>query len=390
MSETRSSTTARPETNGAQFTISEISHQPEVWREAAANVEAEREQVDAFLAPLLDRSDLRIVLTGAGSSAFVGGVAAPELSRLLSRRIEAIATTDLVSNPREFLAEDVPTLLVSFARSGNSPESVAATRLADECLSEVSHLIVTCDPAGQLNQEHQGRDHSYVLLMPAAANDQGFAMTSSFTSMLLSILLVLGGGDTRAVEPLIEAAAGVVNTGWDAITDLAGRQYERVVYLGSGPLTALARESALKLLELTAGQVVSYYDSALGFRHGPKSVLDERTLVVVFISSDEHTRRYDLDILAELRAALDPSRVIAVAPEGVITADGRSVAFEGLDGLNDSFLASVYVVVAQILGLSFALRVGTTPDNPFPSGDVNRVVKGVRLHPLHEDGSGVA
>lgn len=390
MSEIRTSTTEPSESRGAQFTISEISHQPEMWREVAANVEASREQVDAFLGPLLDRSDLRIVLTGAGTSAFVGGVAAPELSRLLSRRIEAIATTDLVSNPREFLAEDVPTLLVSFARSGNSPESVAATRLADECLSEVSHLVVTCDPAGQLNQEHQGREHSYVLLMPAGANDQGFAMTSSFTSMLLSVLLVLGGGDARAVDPLIAAANDIVNTGWDAISDIAADQYNRVVYLGSGPLTALARESALKLLELTAGQVVSYYDSALGFRHGPKSVLDERTLVVVFISSDEYTRKYDLDILAELRAALDPARVVAIAPEGVITADGPSVAFDGLDGVNDSFLASVYVVVAQILGLSFALRVGTTPDNPFPSGNVNRVVKGVRLHPLREGGSEVA
>jgi tagatose-6-phosphate ketose/aldose isomerase len=387
LSETRS-TTARPETSGAEFTTGEISHQPEVWRKAAANIEAERGRLDAFLAPLLDRSDLRVVLTGAGTSAFVGGVAAPELSRLLSRRIEAIATTDLVSNPREFLAEDIPTLLISFARSGNSPESVAATRLADQCLTDVSHLIVTCDPEGRLNQEHQGRENSYVLLMPAGANDQGFAMTSSFTSMLLSVLLVLGGGGTQSVAPLVEAAGGIVNNGWDAISGLADGEYDRVVYLGSGPLTALARESALKLLELTAGQVVSYYDSALGFRHGPKSVLDERTLVVVFISSDEYTRKYDLDILAELRNALDPSRVIAVAPDGVTTAEGLSVAFEGLDGLNDSFLASVYVVVAQILGLSFALRVGTTPDNPFPSGNVNRVVKGVRLHPL--DGSGAA
>ncbi|WP_285114217.1 SIS domain-containing protein [Leifsonia sp. fls2-241-R2A-40a] len=389
MSETRP-TTARPDSSGAQFTIGEISHQPEVWREAAANIAAERADVDAFLAPLLARPDLRIVLTGAGTSAFVGGVAAPELSRLLSRRIEAIATTDLVSNPREFLAEDVPTLVISFARSGNSPESVAATRLADECLTDVSHLIVTCDPAGRLNLEHQGREKSYVLLMPADANDQGFAMTSSFTSMLLSVLLVLGGGGPETVAPLVAAAAGIVDGGWDAIADLADDRYDRVVYLGSGPLTALARESALKLLELTAGQVVSYYDSALGFRHGPKSVLDERTLVVVFISSDEYTRKYDLDILAELRDALDPSRVIAIAPDGVTTADGLSVPFEGLTAVNDSFLASVYVVVAQILALSFALGVGTTPDNPFPSGNVNRVVKGVRLHALDEAASGVA
>lgn len=390
MSETRSATTERPTDDGARFTIGEISHQPEVWREAAANIAADRGRLDDFLAPLLARPDLRIVLTGAGTSAFVGGVAAPELSRLLSRRIDAIATTDLVSNPREYLAEDVPTLLVSFARSGNSPESVAATRLADECLSEVSHLIVTCDPAGQLNQEHQGREDSAVLLMPAGANDQGFAMTSSFTSMLLSVLLVLGGGDVQTVQPLIRAAEAVIGGAWDAIGDLTALDCDRVVYLGSGPLTALARESALKLLELTAGQVVSYFDSALGFRHGPKSVLNERTLVVVFLSSDAYTRKYDLDILAELRETIAPERVVAIGPDGVVAGGERTISFDGLDGLNDALLASVFVVVAQILALSFALHVGTTPDNPFPDGVVNRVVKGVRLHPLGEAGSGAA
>ena len=382
MSETLTSTTDRAAMPGAEFTTREIGQQPEVWQEAAANIEAEREQLDAFLRPLLDRADLRIVLAGAGTSAFVGGAAAPELSRQLSRRIEAVATTDLVSNPREYFAEDVPTLLVSFARSGNSPESVAATRLADQCLTEVSHLILTCDPAGQLNQEHQGRESSYVVLMPARSNDQGFAMTSSFTSMLLSVLLILGGDDRAAVDAVVGAASTIVQSGWDAVGALVEDRYERVVYLGSGPLTALARESALKLLELTAGAVVSYWDSALGFRHGPKSVLDERTLVVVFVSSDEYTRQYDLDILEELRAAVDPARVVAVDAEGLVTAGGRQVAVQGLDALSDSFLAAVYVVVAQILGLSFALAVGTTPDNPFPSGVVNRVVKGVRLHEL--------
>lgn len=387
MSETRVTTAARADVPGARFTVSEISQQPEVWRKAAAIVAAEKEQLDVFLAPLLGKPELRIILTGAGTSAFVGGVAAPELSRLLARRIEAIATTDLVSNPREYFAEDVPTLLVSFARSGNSPESVAATRLADACLRDVSHLILTCDPAGRLNQEHRNGAHSYVLLMPAEANDRGFAMTSSFTSMLLSVLLVLGV-DSRALDPAARAAEHIVNTGWDAISVIATDEYRRVVYLGSGPLAALAREAALKLLELTAGNVVSFHDSALGFRHGPKSVLDDHTLAVVFVSSDEHTRKYDLDILAELRAALDPARVVAVTARGVSAGGDQLVATAGLDSLSDAVLAAVYAVVAQILGLSFALRVGTTPDNPFPGGSVNRVVQGVRIHALPAGGLG--
>lgn len=381
MSEGRSA--ERTSNAGAELTTREITQQPDAWRGAAANIEALRDQLDAFLAPRLARPETRIVLTGAGTSAFVGGVAAPELARLLSRRVDAVATTDLVSNPQNFFTEDVPTLLISFARSGNSPESVAATRLADECITEVSHLILTCNPDGQLNREHQARQNSYVLLMPAQTNDQGFAMTSSFTSMLLSVLLVLGGDDRSTVERLAANADVVLRSGWDAIAGLLGSEYERVVYLGSGPLKALAQESALKVLELTAGKIVSYFDSALGFRHGPKSVLDDRTLVIVFVSSDTHTRKYDLDIISELRGAIGPARVVAVTTEGVSIADGPVVRLHNLDGVNDSFLAGVHVVIAQIIGVSFALRVGTAPDNPFPSGAVNRVVEGVLLHPFH-------
>lgn len=368
---------------GAEATFREIRQQPSVWREAAETVRARRAELDAFLTPLLARPDLRIVLTGAGTSAFAGGVVAPAAARALGRRVERIATTDLVSNPREHLAEDVPTLLVSFARSGNSPESVAATRLADELLDDVHHLVVTCDPDGALAREHERHPRSFVLTMPSAANDAGFAMTSSFTSMVLSALLALLGDAPETVAALERAADAVLAEQWAPIAGRATGDVRRLVFLGSGPLAALAQESALKVLELTAGRIVSYHDSALGFRHGPKAVLDDTTLAVVFLSADPYTRAYDVDILAELREALDPSRVLVVAAEA--PGSGDAIVLPGLAGVDDAYLAVAYVVVAQILALSLALQVGTTPDNPFPGGSVNRVVQGVRIHPLSGD-----
>ncbi|MCI4656747.1 SIS domain-containing protein [Cryobacterium zhongshanensis] len=367
---------------GSEATVREIAQQPDVWREASANIAAQRTDIDTFLAPLLSQSDLRIVLTGAGTSAFVGDIAAPALSRLLGRRIDAVATTDIVSNPRESFAEDVPTLLVSFARSGNSPESSAATVLADQVLTDVSHLILTCNEDGNLFTDHQGRAHSKVVLMPRRSNDEGFAMTSSFTSMLLSSLLILGGANDDAVAALSAAATQIIDCRQPEIRALAEAGYERIVYIGSGPLTGLARESALKVLELTAGAIVTYYDSSLGFRHGPKAVLDETTLALVYVSSDPYTREYDLDIIAELRAALTPERVVAISSLPLPAADGHSWILSDLAGLDDAFLAVGYIVIAQLLGLSFSLTLGATPDNPFPGGTVNRVVKGVHIHPL--------
>ncbi|WP_104190743.1 SIS domain-containing protein [Cryobacterium sp. Y82] len=367
---------------GSSTTFREIAQQPDVWREASENVAAQRPAIEAFLTPLLGRSDLRIVLTGAGSSAFVGDIAAPALARLLGRRVEAVATTDIVSNPRECFAEDVPTLLVSFARSGNSPESSASTVLADEILTDVSHLILTCDETGDLSRHHEGRAKSKVVLTPRRSNDEGFAMTSSFTSMLLTSLLILGGPNEAAVTALSAAASRIIEHRQEEINVLAASGFKRIVYIGSGPLTGLARESALKLLELTAGKVVTYYDSALGFRHGPKSVLDETTLALVYVSSDPYTRQYDWDMAAELRKMLSPERVIVISPEPLPADDGRTWLLGELTGLDDAFLAVGYVVIAQLVGLAFSLKLGATPDNPFPSGDVTRVVKGVYIHPL--------
>ena len=373
------------EKQGAGHTAREIAQQPAVWRETGTIVSSHREAADAFLRPLLGRPDLRIVLTGAGTSAFAGEILAPALSRRLGRRVDAVATTDIVSSPNEHFAEDRPTLLVSFARSGNSPESVAATELADACLSECHHLVLTCDAGGRLYRDHSGADRSLALLMPETANDQGFAMTSSFTSMILAAWLLLGDvAPEGLVERLAAATERVLSTRSEDVRELASAGYGRIVYLGSGSLKGLARESALKLLELTAGAVVTYFDSPMGFRHGPKSVLDEHTLVILYVSGDPHTRQYDLDVLAELRRSMRrPGSVIAVTATPDAGADAQGTwPIDGLDGVEDPALALPFVLVAQLLGLYFSLALGRTPDNPFPDKEVNRVVQGVTIYPL--------
>jgi tagatose-6-phosphate ketose/aldose isomerase len=202
--------------------------------------------------------------------------------------------------------------------------------------------------------------------------------------MLLAAWLVLSPtGDCGDLAERLAAAAEQVLAESDILTGLAARGYDRVVYLGSGPLGGLARESALKLLELTAGDVVSYYDTALGFRHGPKAVLRERTLVVVYLSNDAYTRRYDEDIAEELRAAIGNDNVLVVAARnGNSPADTDAWRISGLDDVNDAALALPLAVIAQVLALQFSLELGLTPDNPFPDGEVNRVVQGVTIHPL--------
>jgi tagatose-6-phosphate ketose/aldose isomerase len=376
-------TKAIPAQEAGGATILEIGQQPDAWREVARNTDP---AVVQFISELTERPDLRVILTGAGSSAFIGEIAAAAVRRHLGRRVEAIPTTSIVASPLDHLERHTPTLMVSFGRSGNSPESLATTALADELVDDIAHLVLTCDPDGELGRTHTGRVNSRVVFMPERTNDTGFAMTSSLTSMLLTCLLLLGPGTDRDVDALARAAEEVIGLQQD-IAVLARAKKQRFFYLGSGPLAGLARESALKMLELTAGDVVTYFDSPLGFRHGPKSALDGDTLAVVYVSSDPYTRRYDLDIVAEIRAQLGEDAVRAITTEPLAEALGPAVVLPGLDGLDDALVALPFLVFAQYLALFTALEHGKTPDNPFPSGEVNRVVQGVTIYPMTQNGA---
>jgi tagatose-6-phosphate ketose/aldose isomerase len=183
------------------------------------------------------------------------------------------------------------------------------------------------------------------------------------------------------VELLAQAAEHLLAGRDGDVRKLSARDHERIVYLGSGALKGLARESALKVLELTAGGIAAFSDTPLGFRHGPKAILNDRTLVVVYLSNDPHTRLYDLDLLAELRLTQGDDNVLGItAAKGDTPGDDNIWELPGLGHLSDAALALPAVLFAQMFGLQASLRGGHTPDNPFPAGEVNRVVQGVTLH----------
>jgi len=369
---------------GAGQTAREIAQQASVWPQIDTLVAQRRPAIDAFLAPLLARPALRIVLTGAGTSAFIGECLAPAL---LGRglRAEAVPTTDIVSGPARFLQPGVPTLLVSFARSGSSPESVAAVALADQLVGEVYHLVVTCNGAGELYRMAQGRANVFALLLPDATHDRGFAMTTSFTSMLLSAALVFGVLAAGASAAPAAATRAALDGALPLLRELVARRFRRVVYLGSNELCGLAREASLKLLELTDGQVVAMFDSPLGFRHGPKTVVDADTLVVVLLSNDAHARRYDLDLLRELRRDGSAGRVLALGAQDGGELDPGDLVFEGMAAAGDLALALSSIVLCQSFALLASLDLGLRPDTPSRTGTVNRVVRGVTIYPFEED-----
>jgi tagatose-6-phosphate ketose/aldose isomerase len=369
------------EAHGAQWTAREIVQQPEMLRQTQGLLVAHQAEIEAFVAPLLAHERMRVILTGAGTSAFIGDSLAPWLAARLKHPVEAIATTDLACAPDLYFSADKPTLLVSFGRSGNSPESIAAVELADQCVGEVHHLVITCNAEGALARYAALAKHGYCLLLPEETHDRSFAMTSSYSCMTYAALAVFSGIATMhgRVDALAEATSAIIATQLPGLQQAVSEGYDRVVYLGSHVFKGMARESGLKLLELTNGGIATLFDSPLGFRHGPKTFVTDRTLVIVFVSNDRHTRRYDIDLLDELRRDGEAGRVIAVtAQSGLEIYDHIQVI--GMEQADDIDLIFPYIAVAQIFAFEQSLRRGLTPDQPNVKGTVNRVVQGVRIH----------
>ncbi|MFC3549484.1 SIS domain-containing protein [Lysobacter cavernae] len=367
---------------GGQHTAEEIAQQPALWDELADSLELARERIERFLGDWLRQPGHRVIFTGAGSSGFIAEMVADQINAQWPAEVRAIHTTSLLTHPALYLQRERPTLLVSFGRSGSSPESVAAVELVRENVAQARFLDITCNPEGELARRGQGRADTLTLLMPAASCDRAFAMTSSLTCMLLAALIAFDAAPwpqrLDRLRTLVTHGQRALTQWDDAVATLARTAYARVIYLGSGPLEALARESALKLLELSAGRVLALANTPLGFRHGPKSTLDAYTLVVMLRSAEPLARRYEQDLLDELRRDGVAGRVLSVGPQA---GDSEPTDFTlAVPALPDPWLAPLWLTVAQRYALHRSAALGLTPDNPFPDGTVNRVVQGVTIH----------
>ena len=377
---------------GAEITTREIYQQPQVWQTAFENYKAQSDKIVAFLNGIGEKHDyIKVILTGAGTSAYVGDTLLPYFRKIYDERkwnFNAIATTDIVANPLVYLHKEVTTILVSFARSGNSPESVAAVDLAKDIVEELYQITITCAAEGKLAQQAHGDERNLLLLQPAPSNDAGFAMTSSFTSMMLTALLVFDKADLAAkaekVFVLMTLSQEVLDSA-EAIQKMVSLYYNRVIYLGAGPFFGLAHEAQLKILELTAGQVATMYESPVGFRHGPKSLVNEKTVVVVFGSTDSYTKLYDLDLVREVAGDEIARKVILLTDQKEDLENVEQVIFSSQQLADDVYRVFPYIVYGQLFALLTALKVKNRPDTPSPTGTVNRIVQGVIIHPFDKE-----
>jgi len=352
-------------------TLAEIIQQPVLWPTTLCHVQnaSKRQGLEKVL------KGSRVLLTGAGSSAYAADSIASAWPRSIS-----VPTTDLLVDPNHYLPDiDV---VVSLARSGNSPESVAVVDMVRKIRPQISHLAITCNADGALARSAV----TGLIVLDPRTNDRSLVMTSSFSNMVLAGLFLAEAGDLLVnVERAIASTHSLLPDIQDKCCHVAARTKDRIVILSSSPLLGWAAEAGLKILEMAGGRFPTIVETYLGLRHGPMAFVRKDSLVVCLLSSDPLRRLYEIDLIRELRSKMLGCLV-------AITGSGQEVGSNEYGGLFDEIIPAIVpqapdivrtpfeILIPQLLGYYLSLSVGLNPDNPSPDGVINRVVQSFRIH----------
>jgi tagatose-6-phosphate ketose/aldose isomerase len=377
---------------GLAHTPAEIAQQPDTWLATFELFKKKSEEIRGFLAAAGLRNNLTsrpsIVLVGAGTSDYVGQSIAYLLRKTWECEVAAVPSTDLLTHFDELVRPRQKYLWVSFSRSGDSPEGVAVLQDAWRKRPDIHHLVVSCNANGQMVLDSAGNPQVLSICLDDTVNDRGLAMTSSFSNMVVFGQCLAYWDDPGRYEQvlmqLVQAGKTLLQRAADCAAALAREPYSKACFVGSGPLRAVARESALKLLELTAGKILTMSESALGLRHGPMAALDRDTLFVCFLSDNRKVQEYERDLLEEIgNKRLVRSRVVvagSIVPELESFTEHYIVPARPFPAAAD-YRPPLDVIFGQLLGLFFSLRCNLRPDCPSPSGAISRVVQNVTIHP---------
>jgi tagatose-6-phosphate ketose/aldose isomerase len=368
---------------GYEHTLREICQQPVTWLETASAVLGRTQDLDDTVAGVG-----AVVLTGSGSSLYAGECVAPCLQSTLRLPVAAVAAGLILTHPEVCLPPSGPFLVVSLARSGDSPESRGVVDWLLECRPQARHLFITCNRLGSLATSYRAVPGVSAFVLDEKTHDRSLAMTSSFTNLVLAARGLGAPRDPRRCEArareLARAGARLLLERGDALAAAARGGFGSVAFLGSGCRLGSAREAALKMLELNAGEVWTMAESFLGLRHGPMSAVRRDTLIVAFLSSDPVVRAYEADLLRELdQKSLGAQRVLVgcAVPDDLASRPDDLVVDCGEEApLADEDLTVVDAVVGQLLGFFRCLAAGHRPDSPSAEGVITRVVENFEIH----------
>ena len=383
---------------GLVFTPREIAQQPKTWETTLKIFKQHQHRICGFLDLVGVRGKLEqrpvVMLIGAGTSDYIGQALELLIRQKWGCEVWTVASTDLLPNLAEYVVPGRKYLWISFSRSGDSPEGVAVLEQAIQLYPEVAHLVVTCNARARMTEVCKGSKRACVVVLDDVVNDRSLAMTSSFTNMVVMGQCLANAWSIAeyadVLRRLVCAGEHMLTRAADEAERIAACGFTRVCFIGGGALASVAKESALKVLEMTAGQVQAMSETVLGLRHGPMAALDTKTLFVCFVSGDERRAKYASDLLREIgekgivgeRVALGTAaakKEIAPYCDSYVAVDDASEN-SGEEPIGDSYRPVVDVIFGQMLGLYCSVAHELKPDSPSPDGVINRVVQKFRIY----------
>ena len=380
--------TAERESLGVVHTLREILQQPQTWQRTYDKVVASSRVIEEFLtnAGLGADRPLNVLLVGAGTSDYIGKSVCALLQKEWNCNVQAVPSTDLLTNMEDHVLADTDYLWISFSRSGDSSEGVAVLEQALATYPRIKHFIITCNRNGRMARLGE-RSNVFSFVLDDEVNDRGLAMTSSFSNMVITAQALAHYRTLPTygsiVENLATSGSTILPVAMSLCERLVKEKFSRVCFLGTGPLKGAAIESGLKVIELTGGRVVGLTESFLGLRHGPLSAVDRDTLVVGFLSADHRRRAFELDLLREICDKKLTEKCLVVTPsagKNGLDSFPNTLSLELPDEITDLYLPPLFVLVGQLLGLFASLREGLRPDEPSPHGAISRVVSHVTIY----------
>lgn len=373
------------------FTCKEMVNQPALWLQGVKIIGKNRGRIEKFINEIKSIERLKIYLIGAGSSAKAASVVEKFIKRVTGADTYSVSSTNLVTQPENYIPEDEPVLLVSFGSSGNTIEGVEAVRLFKEKCSKLYQMLIICSDKGEIVRKYSREEGTLYIPIPEGTMGKSMAATGEFTLLLQYALMMF---DIHNFEYYNEMFRNIYK---DAeyfferdiykIHSLANKKYDIIVPLGSNSLTSLASEMCLKISELSSGLQSTQFHPVLEFRHGPKLIMNSKSLVSFFMSSNPYTMKYEIDMLKECSNDKRNSTIIAISMDYNQEIDENCDFYiyfnkNGFVYRDDSHIVFQYSLFLQSFAILKAIDLGISPDKlgNDTRGFINKVAQGVKIY----------
>jgi glucosamine--fructose-6-phosphate aminotransferase (isomerizing) len=347
------------------FMLKEIHEQPRAIAQTLEERVAGGKLLDAAFGPSAAQvfNQVKAVHIAACGTSYHAGLVASYLIEQICRipaRVE-IASEYRYREP----VVTADTLFVTISQSGETADTLAALRNANR--SKYLATLAICNVAESSMVRESG-----LVLLTRAGPEIGVASTKAFTTQLtalalLAIALAKNGGaanERELISQMLQLPGLVEKTlkldaTIQALAEVFAHKHH-ALFLGRGPLHAIAMEGALKLKEISYIHAEAY--AAAELKHGPLALVDEDMPVIAVAPNNALLEKLKSN-LQEVRAR-GGSLFVFADPQAHMRSEEGVTVIEMPVPATSLQAPVIFAIPMQLLAYHVAVLKGTDVDQP--------------------------